>query len=172
MSPPERTRSFRPEWHNRTMQSTNGMTLTINLNGQKYTGASSKKQTSRRHSTKRQTQRKLEQPNIGKLTCDTKRLTEIFSDTLLTLGGPLNYEPSAHTAEELLQHTPQCPPTTAITPTPEISWHRFTSYLHSCKPSKAGGRDSTNGYLFHISSEPVKRFLLSVCNLHLTDDMP
>ena len=48
----------------------------------------------------------------------TKRLAEMFSDTLLTLGGPLNYESSAHTAEELLQHTPQCPPTTAITPTP------------------------------------------------------
>ena len=114
----------------------------------------------------------LKDPNTGKLTCDTKRLTEIFSDTLLTLGGPLNYEPSAHTAEELLQHTPQCPPTTAITPTPEITSHSFTSYLHSCKPSKAGGRDSTNRYLFHISPEPVKRFLLSVCNLHLTNDMP
>ena len=114
----------------------------------------------------------LKDPNTGKLTCDTKRLTECFSDTLLTLGGPLNYEPSAHTAEELLQHTPKCPPTTAITPTPEISWHRFTSYLHSCKPSKAGGRDSTNGYLFHISPEAVKRFLLSVCSLHLTNDMP
>ena len=111
-------------------------------------------------------------PNTGKLTCDTKRLTETFSDTLLTLGGPLNYEPGAHTAEEPLQRTPQCPPTTAITPTSEISWHRFTSYLHSCKPSKAGCRDCTNGYLFHISPEPVKRFLLSVCNLHLTNDMP
>ena len=87
----------------------------------------------------------LKDPNTGKLTCDTKRLAEIFSDTPLTLGGPLNYEPSAHTAEELLQHTPQCPPTTAITPTPEISSDSFTSYLHSCKPSKAGGRDSTNG---------------------------
>ena len=114
----------------------------------------------------------LKDPNTGKLTCDTKRLTEIFSDTLLTLGGPLSYEPSAHSAEELLQHTPQCPPTTAITPTPEISWHSFTSYLQSCKPSKAGGRDSTNGYLFHVSLEPVKQFLLSVCNLHLTNDMP
>ena len=62
----------------------------------------------------------LKNPNTGKLTCDTKRLTEIISDTLLTLGSPLNYEPSAHTAEELLQHTPQCLPTTAITPTPEI----------------------------------------------------
>ena len=98
----------------------------------------------------------LKDQNTGKLTCDTKRLTEIVSDTLLTLGGPLNYEPSAHTAEELLQHTPQCPPTTAVVPKPEISWHSFTSYLHSCKPSKAGGRDSTNGYLFHISPEPVK----------------
>ena len=64
------------------------------------------------------------------------------------------------------------PPSTAITPTPEITWHSFTSYLHSCKPSKAGGRDSTNEYLFHISLEPEKRFLLSVCNLHLTNDMP
>ena len=114
----------------------------------------------------------LKYSNTGKLTCDTKHLTEIFSDTLLTLGGPLNYEPSAHTAEELLQHTPQCPPSTAITSTPEITWHTFTSYLHCCKPSKAGGRDSTNGYLFHVSREPVKRFLLSVCNLHLTNDMP
>ena len=114
----------------------------------------------------------LKDPNTGKLTSDTKRLTEFFSDILLTLGEPLSYEPSAATAEEILQHTPQCPPTTAITPTPEISSHRFTSYLHSCKPSKAGGRDSTNGYLFHISPEPVKRFLLSVCNLHLTNNMP
>ena len=113
----------------------------------------------------------LKDPNTGKLRCDTKGLTQIFFDTLLTLGGPLNYEPSAEIAEELLQHTPQCPPTTAITPTPEITWHSITSYLHSCKPSKAVGRDSTNGYLFHISPEPVKRFLLSVCNLHLTNDM-
>ena len=93
----------------------------------------------------------LKDPNTGKLTSDTKRLTEIFPDTLLTLVGPLNYEPSVNTAEELLQHTPQCPPTTATTPTPEISWHGFTSYLHSWEPSKAGGRDYTNGYLFHIS---------------------
>ena len=62
----------------------------------------------------------LKDPNTGKLTRDTKRLTEIFSDTLLTTGGPLNYEPSVHTAEELLRHTPQCPSTTAITPTPEV----------------------------------------------------
>ena len=110
----------------------------------------------------------LKDPHTGKLTCDTKRLTEIFSATLLTLGGPLNYEPNAHTAQELLQHTPQCPPTIAITPTPEISWHRFTSYLHSCKPSKADGRDSTNGYLFHISPEPVKRFLLHISRPRLT----
>ena len=114
----------------------------------------------------------LKDPNTSKLTSDTKRLTETSSDTLLTLGGPLNYEPSVHTAEELLQHTPQCPSTTAITPTPEISWHGFTSYLHSCKPSKAGTRDCTNRYLYHILPEPVKRFLLSVSNLHLTNDMP
>ena len=114
----------------------------------------------------------LKDPNRGKLTCDTKRLTEIFSDPLLTLGGPLNYEPSAHTAEELLQHTPQCPPSNAITPTPEITRHSFISYLHSCKPSKAGGVDSKNGYLLHISPEPVKQFLPSVCNLHPTNDMP
>ena len=114
----------------------------------------------------------LKDPNTGKLTNDTKRLNEIFSDTLLTLGGGLNYEPSVHTAEELLQHTPQCPSTTAASPTPEISWNGFTSYPHCCKPSKAGGRDSTNGYLFHISPQPVKQFLLSVCNLRLTNDMP
>ena len=90
----------------------------------------------------------LKDPNTGKLTCHTKRLTKSFSDTLLTLGGPLNYEASAHTAEELLWHTPQCPPTTAITPTPEITWHSFTSYLHSCKPSKAGGQDSKRGTSF------------------------
>ena len=114
----------------------------------------------------------LKDPDTGKLTSDTKRLTDILSDTLLTLGGPLNYKPSVNTAEELLRHTPQCPPTTAITPTPEISWHGFTSYLHSSKPLKAGGGDSTNGYIFHISPESVKRFLLPVCNLHLTNDMP
>ena len=28
------------------------------------------------------------------------------------------------------------------------------------------------GYLFHISPEPVKQFLLSVCNLHSTNDIP
>ena len=114
----------------------------------------------------------LKDPNGSKLTSDTKRLTEIVSDTLLTLGGPLNYEPSVNTAEELLRHTPQCPPTTATTPTPKVSWHGFTSYLISSKPSKAGGRDSMNGYLFHISPERVKQFLLSVCNVHLTNDMP
>ena len=41
----------------------------------------------------------LKDPNTGKLSSDTKRLTEMFSDTLLSLGGPLNYGPSVDTAE-------------------------------------------------------------------------
>ena len=174
--PPPTHLLFSAQWHNRTMQSDNGMTLTTNPNSQKYTGASSKKEhqenTQRSGKPNRTRSSLVIGPKDRKLTCDTKRLTKISSNTLLTLGGPLHYEPSAHTAEKLLQHTPQCPLTTAITPRPEISWHSLTSYLHSCKPSKAVGGDSTNGYLFHISPEPVKRFLLSVCNLHLTNDMP
>ena len=94
------------------------MTLTTNLNSQKgkqpHPKNNHQKNTQRSGKPTEHPAASLEEPNTGKLTCDTKRLTETFSHTLLTLGGPLNYEPSAHTAEELLQHTPQCPPTAAI----------------------------------------------------------
>ena len=106
------------------------------------------------------------------MTHDVKRLTETFSDTLLTLGGPLEFTPDEDTTTDLLQHTPQCSPTTATAPLRDIRWNTFTSYLSSCKPAKASGRDSTSGNLFHITPEPVKRFLLAVCNIHLQNDMP
>ena len=108
----------------------------------------------------------------GQMTHGVKTLTEFFSDTLLTLGGPLDFTPDKDTTTGLLQHTPQCTLATATAPLPDIKWNHLTSYLSSCKPAKAGGRDSTSGYLFHLAPESVKRFLLAVSNIHLNNDMP
>ena len=112
----------------------------------------------------------LRDPQTGQMTQDVKRLTEIFSDTLLTLGGPLEFAPDEDTTTDLLQHTPQCTPATPTAPLPDIMWNNFTSYLSAYKPAKAGGRDSASGYLFHLAPEPVKRFLLAVCNIHLNNE--
>ena len=105
-------------------------------------------------------------------THNVKRLTKILSDTHLTLGGPLQFVPDEDTTTGLLQHTPQCTPATPTAPLPDITWNMFSSYLSSCKAAKAGGRDSTSGYLFHLPPEPVKRLLLAVCNIHLNNGMP
>ena len=114
----------------------------------------------------------LKDPQTGQMTHDVKKLTEIFSDTLLTPGAPLDFTPHEDSTTGLLQHSPQCSPATRTAPLPGITWNNFTSYLSSCKPAIAGGRDSTSGYLFHLAPEPVKRFLLAVCNIHLNNDMP
>ena len=114
----------------------------------------------------------LRDPQTGQKTHDVKRLTEIFSDTLLTLRGPLFFPPDEGTTNGLLQHTPKCTPTAPTAPLRDIRWNTFVSYLSSCKPAKAGGRDSTSGYLFHLAPEPVERFWLVVCDIHLHNDMP
>ena len=74
----------------------------------------------------------LKDPNTGKLTSDTKRLNEIFSDTLLTLGGPLNYKPSVNTAKELLRIRPSAPPPQ---PSPLRRKSHGTGSLPTCTPA-------------------------------------
>ena len=113
----------------------------------------------------------LKDPQTGEMTHDVQRLTEIASDTLLTPGGPFNFTPDEDTTIPLLQHTPQCTPADPTAPFPAITWNNFTSYPSSCKPAKAGGRDSTSRYLFHLAPDPIKRFLFAVCNIHLNNDM-
>ena len=114
----------------------------------------------------------LKGPQTGQMTHDIKRFTEIVSDTLLTLGGALDLTPNKDRTTGLLQHPPQCTQTTPTAPPLDITWNDFTSYLRSCKPAQAGGSVSISGYLFHLAPEPVKRFLLAVCNIDLNNDMP
>ena len=104
---------------------------------------------------------------FGKRTTNLKEISNIFSDTLLHLGGDPSFLPPPDLERDFLQHTPSCPPEVTSQPLPPIEWCQFTKYIPRAKPTKAGGCDSTSGYVFHCAPEPMQKFIWHVCNLHL-----
>ena len=46
----------------------------------------------------------------GRRTIDLQDISNIFSSTLLHLGGNPNFEPPEDLVQELLKHIPRCPP--------------------------------------------------------------
>ena len=71
-----------------------------------------------------------------------KEVGNIFSSTLLTLQGSLEYAPPSALVERLLTHCPTCLEPTKHNPLPDITWESFRNTLKRSKPSKAGGGTS------------------------------
>ena len=97
---------------------------------------------------------KLKRPGTRKLVSSPKEVGNIFSSTLLTLGGNLEYAPPSALVEHLLSHSPTCPEPRKRNPLPHITWESFRNTLKKSKPNKAGGRDFTNNYTLHIPPPP------------------
>ena len=96
----------------------------------------------------------LTRPGTTQLVSTPKEVSNIFSSTLLTLGGSLEYTPPGALVERLLTHSPTCPEPTKHSSLPDITWESFRNTLKKSKPNKAGGRDFTNNYTLHISPPP------------------
>ena len=86
----------------------------------------------------------LKRPGTTQLVSTPKEVGSIFSSTLLTLGGSLEYAPPSTLVDRLLTHSPTCPEPTKHGPLPDITWESFRNTLKRSKPNKAGGRDFTN----------------------------
>ena len=114
----------------------------------------------------------LKRPGATQLVSTPKEVSSIFSSTLLTLGGSLDYAPPSTLVDRLLTHSPTCPEPTKNSPLPDITWESFRNTLKRSKPNKAGGRDFTNNYTLHISPPPVQQFIWRVCNHYLHQPLP
>ena len=108
----------------------------------------------------------------GKRPTDLNEISNIFSNTLLHLGGDPSFLPPDNLGRDLFQHTPSCPPEVTSQPLRPIEWLQFTKYISRAKPTKAGGCDSTSAYIFHCAPEAMQKFFLHVCNLHLNSPIP
>ena len=96
----------------------------------------------------------LKRPGATQLVSTPKEVSSIFSYTLLTLGGSLEYAPPSTLLDRLLTHSPTCPEPTKHSPLPDITWDSFRNTRKRSKPNKAGGRDFTNNYTLHIPPPP------------------
>ena len=114
----------------------------------------------------------LKRPGTTQLVSTSKEVSSIFSSTLLTLGGSLEYTPPGTLVDRLLTHSPTCPEPTQHSPLPDITWESFRNTLKRSKPNKAGGRDFTNNYTLHISPPPIQQFIWRVCNHYLHQPLP
>ena len=97
----------------------------------------------------------LKRPGATQLVSTPKEVSPIFSSTLLTLGGSLDYAPPSTLVDRLLTHSPTCPEPPKHSPLPDITWESFRNTLKRSKPNKAGRRDFTNNYTLHISPPPL-----------------
>ena len=97
----------------------------------------------------------LKRPGTTQLVSTPKEVSSIFSSTLLTLGGSLEYAPPSTLVDHLLTHSPTCPEPTNHSPLPDFTWESFRNTLKRSRPNKAGGRDFTNNYTLHISLPPL-----------------
>ena len=91
----------------------------------------------------------LKCPGTTQLVSMPKEVGSIFSSTLLTLGGSLEYAPPSTLMDRLLTHSPTCPEPSKHSPLPDLTWESFRNTLKRSKPNKAGGRDFTNNYTLH-----------------------
>ena len=115
----------------------------------------------------------MEDPTAGHArTRDLKQTSRIFSNTLLHLSGPVDFQPDDNPVTELRSHSPQCPPKVQSTPLPDIPWAEFHHYLERAKSTKAGGCDGSNAHVIACTPEHIQRFLLVVCNCHLSSPLP
>ena len=101
----------------------------------------------------------LKRPGTRNLVSTPKEVGNIFSSTLLSLGGsleytPVNTPPSAQ-VDRLLTPSPTCPEPTKHSPLPDITWESFRNTLKHSKPNKAGGRDFTKNYTLRIPPPPL-----------------
>ena len=114
----------------------------------------------------------LKPPGTTQLVSTPKEVGSIFSSTLLTLGGSLEYTPPSTLVDRLLTHSPTCPEPTKHSLLPDITWESFRNTLMRSKPNKAGGRDFTNNYTLHVSPPPIQQFIWRVCNHYLHQPLP
>ena len=97
----------------------------------------------------------LKCPGTTHLFSTPKEVGSIFSSTLLTLGGSLEYTPPSALVDRLPTHSPTCLEPTKQSPLSDITWESFWNTLKRSKPNKAGGRDFTNNYTLHVSPPPL-----------------
>ena len=114
----------------------------------------------------------LKRPDTTQLVSTPKEVGSIFSSTLLTLGGSLEYAPPNTLVDRLLAHSPACPEPTKHGLLPDITWESLRNTLKRSKPNKAGGRDFTNNYTLHVSPPPIQQFIWKVCNYYLHRPLP
>ena len=117
-------------------------------------------------------ERTLKRPGTTQLVPTPREVGSIFSSTLLTLGGSLEYAPPSTLVDHLLTHSPTCPEPTKHSPLPDITWESFRNRLKRSKPNKAGGRDFTNNYTLHVSPPSVQQCIWRVCNHYLHQALP
>ena len=80
----------------------------------------------------------LKRPGATQLVSTPKEVSSIFSSTLLTLGGSLEYAAPSTLVDRLLTHSPTCPEPTKHSPLPDITWQSFRNTLKRSKPNKGG----------------------------------
>ena len=93
----------------------------------------------------------LKRLGTTQLVSTPREVGSIFSSTLLTLGGSLEYAAPSTLVDRLLTNFPTCPEPTKHSPLPDITSELFRNTLQRSKPNKAGGRDFTNNYTLHVS---------------------
>ena len=114
----------------------------------------------------------VKRPGTTQLVSTPKEVGSIFSSTLLTLGGILEYTPPRALVDSLLTHSPTCLEPTKHSPLPDITCESFRNPLKRSKPNKAGGWDFTNNYTLHVSPPPIQHFVWRVCNHYLHQPLP
>ena len=105
----------------------------------------------------------LKPPGTTQLVSTQKGVGNIFSSTLLTVGGSLQYASPSALVEHLLSHSLTCPEPTRRNPLPDITWESIRNTLKKNKPNKARGRHFTNNYTLHSPPPPRSNSSSSGC---------
>ena len=80
----------------------------------------------------------LKRPGATQLVSNPKEVSSIFSSTLLTLGGSLDYAPLSTLVDRLLTHSPTSPEPTKHSPLPDINFGIIPQHAQEVKAQEGG----------------------------------
>ena len=97
----------------------------------------------------------------GEVAGNPAQNCRIMSDTLLKLGGDVNYKVPKRVEESFLQDVKSAPPNKDF---PPPTWEQFQSIIRKPKPQKAVGLDSLNLYLLSVCPDSIQHYIFSLVN--------
>ena len=95
----------------------------------------------------------------GEVADSPQQNCAIMSDTLLSLGGEVEYQVPEEVEHDFLREIKHAPPNNDFSPP---TWEQFQSIIRKPKPQKAVGLDNLNLYLLSVCPESIQHYIFSL----------